>query len=139
MKKHTRTAVAAVALGAGLLGLVVVGADAKGGGGNASPTADARQNVSQAGTCDGGASLSLGYNKSGKRVTFAVTGAGGAADEVWWIGLNDNGAGLNGYTASTSDWMIIDNEALDKGEHVVSVLAGSTLGQTCTASVSFKI
>lgn len=139
MGKHTRTAVAAVALGAGLLGLVVVGADAKGGGGSSSPTADAKQNVSQAGTCDHGASLSLGYNKSGDKVTFAITGAGGAVDEVWWIGLDDNGAALNGYTASTSDWTIIDNETLGKGNHVVSVTAGSTLGQTCTASVSFKI
>jgi hypothetical protein len=153
MGKHTRT-VAAVgsvaALGAALFAFAVVGADAKGGtsgggGGGGGGGVDAKQNALQAASCvdqDGApatVNVALGYNRSGDRVTLAVIGSNGDAGDVWMVGLFDNGALLNTFAASTSDWTVIDTEVMAKGDHTVSVLAGNQAGVQCSASASFKI
>lgn len=134
-KQLTKGVLAAAGLAAALFGVVVVGADAKGG---AAGGTDTKQNVMSAMTCSNGSNLSAGYNKSGNRVLIGIAGSGVAAESVWNGTVVDGDVVRSEGPATGTDWGILDGYDAAKGSHAVQVEM-HTDTESCTATLYFKV
>lgn len=134
--KLTKGVLATAGLAAALFGVVVVGADARGGSGGGT---DTKQNVMSAMTCGGTSTLQAGYNKSGSRVLIGIAGSGLSGDDSWSGTVTDGDMVRPEGPASGTDWGILDGYEATKGNHAVLVQMTSSAGESCTATLNFKV
>lgn len=133
--KLTKGVLATAGLAAALFGVVVVGADAKGGAGGGT---DTKQNVMSAMTCDNGSPLSAGYNKSGSQVLIGIAGSGLSGADTWSGTVTDGDVVRAEGPATGTDWGILDGYSATKGQHAVVVEMSSGTDH-CTATLNFKV
>lgn len=103
---------------------------------------DVRQISSVPMTCTVG-SGTLGFNKSGSRVTLNVAVRGVVTGSGWRIAVTDSLAGVVARTsvASTgSAWSALVNYDSLKGTRTITVTAANTAGtDRCTGKMSYKV
>lgn len=93
-------------------------------------------------TCTVRGTGTVGFNKSGTRVTLNVSVAG-VARSGWRITVRDTAAGVLSRTtlpAMPTAWSALVNYGSPKGTRTVTVVAASTTGTTtCSARFSYRV
>ncbi len=116
-------------------GALAAGADAKGG-------VDPIRVLSSPATCTTSGSGSVGFNKSGSRVTLDAGVSGVATGSPWHVVVTDSVAGVVAQVAvpsTTSSWSSFVNYTTLKGTRVIVVtMTSDNRANTCTAQLSYR-
>jgi hypothetical protein len=116
-------------------GALAAGVQAKGG-------VDAIRTASSPATCTTAGAGSVGFNKSGARVTLDASVAGVVAGSPWHVVVTDSVAGVVAQAAvpaTTSSWSSFVNYTTQKGTRAIVVTMTSDNGaNTCTATLTYR-
>lgn len=149
--KNIRTTIAVVVAGAGLFALAVGAADARGGssgggggasgGGGGGGGGDTKQNVLIAANCNGTAFGYAGYNKSGDTASIGFGMNDDLTGADWTVTFTDNGTTFGNHTLPYpgSAWSVLETHVSAKGDHTIGIVATSVAGETCSASLFYKV
>jgi hypothetical protein len=140
MEQHSRkrTVAGIAALTLALVGVGAGLAAAKGGAAGA----DTLQAATSTASCSGSTTGMAGFNKSGKAVTISYGASNDTTGGSWAIVVIDNGTPVAMMDSGSiaTDWSALLNYSATKGNHAVIVEAISNAsGETCSASLSFKV